>query len=155
VKPSWRQSLSAAFILAGAAAVAISGLPVRGDENPKVGTIRGKVVGPDGKPLFRAAVNIGDQRWKPPPGKPNATAEFVATTKSDAEGQFQVQGLKPGLYWVGVSKKTKVKGFFMLGLTAPFELAAGKVVDLGTIRTQKKDVMPSFLRDIEEGRSNR
>jgi hypothetical protein len=126
-----------------------------GQEKAKTNTVNGKVVYPDGKPLVNAVVRVGDQLWKPPPGKPNASPEWVTEVKADKDGKFQVKGLKPGVYFLGVSQETNERGYFYVGGVQPFKLVEGKTVDVGTIKTKLEDLLPKFLRDIENGDANR
>lgn len=49
-------------------------------------TVRGRVLDPEGKPVARAPVGVGL----------NAARGY----ETDADGQFQIKGLRPGAYWL-------------------------------------------------------
>jgi hypothetical protein len=144
------------FLLVGIAAAVLAPVVTAAEEaKPKAGTIQGKVVGPDGKPLAGVVVKVHDQFVKPLPGKPSQLPGPVAEVKTGKDGKFRATGVRTGTFWIGFAQPTKARGIFLVGGVKPFKLAAGKVHDVGTIKSQRKDLRPSFLRDIEEGRSNR
>jgi hypothetical protein len=147
----WSLTLSVSVAMVAILSLA----PSQGQEKVKTSIVHGEVVYPDGKPLVNAVVRVGDQLWKPPPGKPNASPEWVTEVKADKDGKFQVKGLKPGVYFLGVSHETNERGYFYVGGVQPFKLVEGKAVDVGTIKTKLEDLLPKFLRDIENGDANR
>ncbi|MBY0228333.1 MAG: carboxypeptidase-like regulatory domain-containing protein [Gemmataceae bacterium] len=116
-------------------------------EKPKTGTIIGKILAPDGKPLAGAAtVRV----WKDPAelrkDKPTELEGPVAEPKTGKDGTFRAEGIPPGTYWVGVGEPAG-RGWFNVAGTKPFKLAAGKTVDVGAMKTEAQKLRPDFLGD--------
>jgi hypothetical protein len=138
--------LRAAAFLFAAVAVSAAEAP-KEKPAPKPGTIEGKFLGPDGKPLVGVTVRVFDQNAKPLKDKPSELPGPVAEPKTDKDGKFSAAGIKPGLYYLGVSEPTRLRGHFIIGGVKPFKLGAGAKVDVGTVKTEEKDLRPNFLKD--------
>src|SRR5215211_8424225 len=99
-------------------------------QQPTTGTISGRVVNESGQPLAGASLFVR-----------TVNSGFTArTTATDAEGNFRVNGLEPGLYIVSAnapayttaSDPTTPPAYYRIGDSVRLELVRGGVIT-GTV----------------------
>ncbi len=101
------------------------------------GRITGQLIGPDGRPLGRLAVEVAS-----PEARPHADYGLsTQSTRSDPDGRFELAGLPPGRYLLGVNLRDLPSAFNPYARTVYpggdqdphiIELTLGQAVDVGT-----------------------